>query len=56
MDTGISLMELDCLLLILMLIRLRFVYQTVDIRRNTNANSPNGIYRCDIIIMILTSQ
>ena len=45
-ETGISLMELDCLSLHLMLILLRFVY--LDLRRSHYVNSPTGIYRCDI--------
>ena len=49
-ETGISLMELDCLSKHLIIILLRFVeLGRVEIGRNSGANSPTvGIYHCDI--------
>ena len=59
-ETGISLMELDCLSPHLLLIPLRFpgggdIYevreaQRVYLHRRNNPTSPVGIYRCDISV------
>ena len=49
METGISLMELDCHSGVVLVISLSRGAQRVDLHsRRNNANSPTGIYRCDI--------
>ena len=51
METGISLTEIDCHSLAVMLVFMRLVefrLQRVELRRRNNADSQSGIYRCDI--------